>query len=68
VDLRGRKWQEAGEDCAMRSFITCMVDENVVRVFVTRQIRWGSCSMYGKVRNVFKVLIAKPEGKRLMGE
>jgi hypothetical protein len=22
LDLRGRKWQEAGEDCIMRSFIT----------------------------------------------
>jgi hypothetical protein len=23
LDLRGRKWREAGEDCIMRSFITC---------------------------------------------
>jgi hypothetical protein len=23
LDLRGRKWQEAREDCVMRSFITC---------------------------------------------
>jgi hypothetical protein len=23
LNLRGRKWQEAGEDCIMRSFITC---------------------------------------------
>jgi hypothetical protein len=23
LDLRERKWQEAGEDCIMRSFITC---------------------------------------------
>jgi len=23
LDLRGRKWREAGEDCTMRSFITC---------------------------------------------
>jgi hypothetical protein len=22
-DLRGRKWQEAGEDCLMKSFIIC---------------------------------------------
>jgi hypothetical protein len=25
LDLRGRKWREAGEDCVMRSFITCAV-------------------------------------------
>jgi hypothetical protein len=24
MDLRGRKWQEAGEDCKIRSFITCI--------------------------------------------
>jgi hypothetical protein len=23
LDLRGRKWREAGEDCIMRSFVTC---------------------------------------------
>jgi hypothetical protein len=22
LDLRGRKWEEAGEDCIMRSFVT----------------------------------------------
>jgi hypothetical protein len=25
LDLRGRKWQEAGEDCILRSFITYTV-------------------------------------------
>jgi hypothetical protein len=24
---RGRKWQEAGEDCIMRSFITCTLQQ-----------------------------------------
>jgi hypothetical protein len=23
LDLRGRKWQECGKDCIMRSFINC---------------------------------------------
>jgi hypothetical protein len=23
LELRGRKWREGGEDCIMRSFITC---------------------------------------------
>jgi len=27
LHLRGRKWQEPGEDCKMRSFITCMLHE-----------------------------------------
>jgi hypothetical protein len=25
--LRGRKWQEAGEDCIMRRFITCTLHQ-----------------------------------------
>jgi len=28
MDLRRRKWQEVGEDCIMRSFITCTVHMN----------------------------------------
>jgi hypothetical protein len=27
LDLRGRKWQEAGEKCITRSFIICMLLE-----------------------------------------
>jgi hypothetical protein len=27
LDLRGRKWQMAGEDCIMRSFITCTLHQ-----------------------------------------
>jgi hypothetical protein len=25
LDITGRKWQEAGEDCIMRSFIICIL-------------------------------------------
>jgi len=27
LDLRRRKWQEAGEDCMMRNFITCTLHQ-----------------------------------------
>jgi hypothetical protein len=27
----------------------------------------GTCSKHGKIRNVYKVLMGKPEGKRLLG-
>jgi hypothetical protein len=27
LDLRGRKEQEAGEDCIMRSFMTCLLHQ-----------------------------------------
>jgi hypothetical protein len=40
LDLRGRKWQEAGKDYIMRSFIIC-VSSNVIRVFKSKGMRWA---------------------------
>jgi len=40
---------------------------NIVRVIVSRRIRWGACSMYGERRGVYKVLVGKPEGERPLG-
>jgi hypothetical protein len=31
LDPRGRKWQETGNDCIMRSFITCMLHQILLR-------------------------------------
>jgi hypothetical protein len=32
-----------------------------------RRITWaGHCSMHGKTRNTYKILVGKPEGKRLL--
>jgi hypothetical protein len=27
----------------------------------------GACSMYGEMRNAYKILVGKPEGKRPLG-
>jgi hypothetical protein len=43
LDLRGRKWQDVGEEYIMGSFITCDKVENDMD---------GTCSTYGRVRNV----------------
>jgi hypothetical protein len=34
-DSRERKWQEAGEDCIMRSFVTCEL-HHIIRVIKQR--------------------------------
>jgi hypothetical protein len=39
LDLRGRKWQKAGEDCIMRSFITCRLHQIIIRVVKEDEIR-----------------------------
>jgi hypothetical protein len=65
LDLRGRKWQEAGEDCIMRSFITCTLHQNVIRVIRSRRLRWeGNVARIGDMRNAYKVIIREPDGKR----
>jgi uncharacterized alpha/beta hydrolase family protein len=38
LDLRGRKWQEVGEDCIMRSFVTCNASRNIIKVIKPRRM------------------------------
>jgi len=41
---------------------------NIVRVIKTRRMRWaGYVACMGEMRSVYRVLVAKPEGKRLFG-
>jgi hypothetical protein len=59
LDLRGRKWQEAGENCIMR-----YASQNI-RLVKSRDMR---CARYathmGEMRNSYNILVRKPEGKR----
>jgi hypothetical protein len=42
MDLRGRKWQEAGGDCIMRGVVTCTLHQrNIVWV-----IKWSMGGRY----------------------
>jgi len=60
LELRGRKWQVAGENCIMRSFITCTFSPHVIRVA-------GHVARMGDIRNTHKILIGKTERKRPLG-
>jgi len=64
LDLRGRKWQEAGEDCIMRSLINLYASLNIIRVIKSRGMRWVAHVAYtGETRNAYKILVRKPERK-----
>jgi len=40
----------------------------IIRVITTRQMRWaGHVAYIGKIRNAYKILITKPDGKRSLG-
>jgi hypothetical protein len=47
LDLRGRKWQEAGEDCMTKNFVTCML--NHILGGKGKEVEMdGSCRMHGR--------------------
>jgi hypothetical protein len=51
---KGRKWRETGEDCIMRSFITCTVhgDEMEEDGMIGR-----ACGMNGRDENAHDILV-----------
>jgi len=61
LDLRSRKWREAGEDCIMRSFVTCT---HQILCDKIKGMRWaGHVARMGNMRNAYKMLVGKPERK-----
>jgi hypothetical protein len=64
---RGRKWREAGEDCITRSFINCTL-HHILLEATKLTMRWtGHFARIGEIRNAYKILVGKPEGKRPLG-
>jgi hypothetical protein len=59
--FQNRKWREAGEESIMRSFITCTI---IIRLAKSRMKRWmGHVARMAEMRNVYKILLGKPERK-----
>jgi hypothetical protein len=51
----------------MRSVIIC-THPNIVRVITSRRMRWAEhVARMGKRKGICRVLVGKPEGKRLLG-
>ena len=45
-----------------------MICTNIVWVIELRRVRWAGCiACMGERRGVYRVLVGKPEGKRLLG-
>jgi hypothetical protein len=67
LDLSGGKWQKAGEDCIMRSFITCTLP-NVIRVLKLKRMKWaGHVPLMETMRNAYNILVRKAEEKNISG-
>jgi hypothetical protein len=62
LGLRGLVWEENGENCMMRSFMTCALHVNGI---TRSRTRWaGNVACTGENRHVYRVLVGKPEGIR----
>jgi hypothetical protein len=60
------KLQEAGENCIMRSSVMCTIHH--ILLIILRRMRWmGHAACMGEMRNSYKILVRKPEGKRPLG-
>jgi hypothetical protein len=52
----------------MRSFITCIVRQVIIRMIKSRRMKWaGHVASMGEKRNAYRILVGKPEGKRPLG-
>jgi hypothetical protein len=61
LDLRGRKWQEAGEDYIM-NFITCTLFQTLFRMIKSRRMtQTGHVYHLGGMRNTYNILVRKPK-------
>jgi hypothetical protein len=41
---------------------------NIIRMIMTTRMRWaGHVARMGETRNAYRILVGKPEGKRLLG-
>jgi len=68
LDLRGRNWWETGENCMMWSFITCMLHQ-ILLLTKSRRMSWvGHVASMEALRNLYKIVVGKPEGKRPFGD
>jgi hypothetical protein len=57
LDLRGKNWRETGEDCIMKSFITCSLHIYIyiyIRAINKRRMRWtGHAARTEEIRNAY---------------
>jgi len=53
----------AGDDCIMRSFITCTLLQILLGSSNLGDRMVGTCSMHGIDKNSYNILVGIPEGK-----
>jgi hypothetical protein len=62
LNLRGRKWQEAGEDCKVSHNL--YTSPNIIRVIKSRTMRGRHVACMEKMKKEYNISMRKPKGKR----
>jgi len=63
INIWGGGWREVGGHC-----ILMYASQNIIMVIKSRRVRWaGHAACMREVRNVYKILVGKPERKRPCG-
>jgi hypothetical protein len=55
LDLRGRRWQEAGEDYITKSFMTCTLLQILLGDHVKEDGMGRACSLHGRYEKCIKL-------------
>ena len=67
----GPRWDEVTGECRRlhkEELNDLYCSPNIVRVIKSRRMRWtGHVARMGEERGAYRVLVGKPEGKRLLG-
>jgi hypothetical protein len=64
LDLRGINWQEAVENCTLKSFEIC-TPANFRMIQSGRKGLAGHVACMRRMRNTYKILARKPEEKKV---
>jgi hypothetical protein len=62
------EWREGGERCINEGLHNLYSSPSIIRIIKSRRMRWaGHMARMGKKRNLYRLLVGKPEGKRPLG-
>jgi hypothetical protein len=68
LDLKGRKWREAGGE-EEEEVHNLHASRNIIRVIKSKSMRWAvHVPRMEEIRNAHNILGGKSEGKRLLGK
>jgi hypothetical protein len=68
LGLRGRRRQGNGEDLHNEELNDLYSSPNIIRLIKSEKMKWvGHVARMGEKRGAYRILVARPEGRRPLG-